>query len=132
MGSGGAALAADEGVAVSVLALLNHTAKVWRPSESVGSMRTVLRGYTLSSTVRVAVNRAVAPLGDPGPGLTPEGGRVLYSIPGWDIRPGDVLQLTEGPDAPGQWEVDEPPTRPRGNHLELRCRAYAGKLPGDG
>lgn len=108
--------------------LLNHTASVWRPVETEGAMRSVQKVYTKISTVRVAVRRPATSMGEAGPGLTPTGERVIYSIPGWDIQPFDVLELTSGPDSPGRWEVDEPPTRPRGHHMEIRCRAYAGDL----
>lgn len=116
--------------------LLDHTAKVWRPTESHGALRTVVQTFALVSTVRVAVNRPTragsgAMLADLGPGLKPTGQRILYATAGWDIQTRDVIELTAGPDSPGRFEVDEPPTRPRGHHLELRCRYWAGVLPGD-
>jgi hypothetical protein len=127
MASGGDSVDEAPGL-MGVKHLLNHTADVYRRTETTGAMRSVTVSYAKVSSVRVAVNRPAALLGDAGPGLTPTGDRVMYSIPGWDIRPLDVIVLTSGPDAPGQWEVDGPPTRPRGHHLEIRCRAFVGSI----
>lgn len=109
--------------------LLNHVAEVWRPTEGVGALRAVERSWVKVSTMRAAVRRPTTLLADQGPGLSPAGERIIYAVPGWDIRPRDVVKITDGPDAPGLWEVDAPPTRPRGHHMEIRCRAFSGVLP---
>lgn len=112
--------------------LLDHTANVWRPADTLGALRANVRGYGIVAyPVAVGVQRPSALLTDVGPGVAPSGSRVIYADTGMNVAARDVIELTAGPDAPGRWEVDEQPTSPRGHHIELRCRAFDGKLPGD-
>lgn len=111
--------------------LLDHTATVWRPSDTLGTLRSNVRGYAVvNEDVSAGVRRPAALLADIGPGVAPLGQRVIYLAAGANVAARDVISLMTGPDAPGRWEVDEQPTSPRGHHVELRCRAFAGKLGG--
>lgn len=117
---------------MSIAHLLDHTATVYRPADTLGALRTNIRGYAaVASGVEMGVRRPAALYAEIGPGVGPLGQRIIYADVGLDVAARDVIDLITGPDAPGRWEVDEQPTSPRGHHIELRCRAFTGKLPGD-
>jgi hypothetical protein len=116
---------------MSVRHLLDHTGTVWRIQRSLGALNAEVRTYVQVGQVPLGVRRRRAPQGNPGPGLTPTGTRVLYFEAGVDVRARDVVQLTAGPDAPERLEVDDL-SSPRGHHIEAEGRLWAGVLPGDG
>jgi hypothetical protein len=116
---------------VSVRHLLDHTGTVWRIQRSLGALNAEVREYVAVGEYLVGVRRRRAPQGNPGPGLTPTGYRVLYFEAGVDVRARDVVQLTAGPDAPERLELDDL-SSPRGHHIEAEGRLWAGRLPGDG
>lgn len=115
----------------SILPLLDHTARLWRPLEGYGPLRERVDTLTETATFACAVNRPSARLGDVGPGLTNVGERFVYTETAVDLRPRDVLELTAGPDAGLRIEIDEEPTNVRGHHLEARARIWSGRLPSD-
>lgn len=109
--------------------LLDHTATVWRATVTHGAVREEIRTLAqVGDTIRCAVRRPRALLGDAGKGLAPIGERVIYCDPEVDVAERDVIRLETGPDT-GTFEVDGPVTRPRGHHVELRCRHYVGAVP---
>lgn len=108
---------------------LDHDAQIWRPTVTLGPRREEVRSYAkLGGEVRAGIRRPTARVGDAGPGLAPIGERVFYFQPEVDVEPRDIIELLSGPDAPGTWEVDSPPTRPRGHHVELTTRHWLGVL----
>lgn len=109
--------------------LFDHTATVYRLAKVVGPLRErddVLQPLTV---IRCAVDRPGARLGNPGPGLTNIGERMVYVETSVDLQERDVLELTDGPDAGQVLEIDEAPTNVRGHHKEAGARIYAGALP---
>lgn len=117
----------------SIARLFDHVASQYRPDDTaLGSMRERLGTLAPVTSFRCAVNRPTARLGDTGPGLTNVGERMVYVEVSVDLRPRDVLELTEGPEAGLRIEVDEQPTNVRGHHKEARCRIFAGDVPDDG
>lgn len=109
--------------------LFDHTARQWRPVEVLGPLRERAEDPGIVATFECAVNRPTARLGDPGPGLTNVGERMLYAETSVDLWPRDLIELTAGPEAGLVIEVDEQPTNVRGHHLEARCRIFSGTLP---
>jgi hypothetical protein len=115
--------------------LFDHIVRVWRQSTTLGELREEQRALVpreLATAPNAAVRRPRSPLSNPGPGLAPVGERIVYMAADADVQSRDVLELVEGPDAPGLLEVDEPPTHPRGHHTEIRCRIFNGVLPTEG
>lgn len=115
-----------------IAGLFDHAARHWRPVESLDAMRETIDTPTVVGTFRCAVNRPTARLGDPGPGLTNVGERMLYVETSIDLRARDLIELTAGPEAGRILEVDEDPTNVRGHHIEARCRIFTGTLETDG
>jgi hypothetical protein len=111
--------------------LLDHTARQWRPAELAGTLGSRSASHVLVGVVACAVKRPQALLLDAGPGLTPTGERVLYLKPTEEVLTLDVFELVSGPDT-GAWEVNGPPTTPRGHHIEARARHFSGQLPDAG
>lgn len=109
--------------------------RVWRPTEVLGSLGDQRWTYTpvgpVSALPNAVVNRPVAPLGDTGPGIGAIGRRRLYMEASEDVLERDVLEFVSGPDAPATYEVDNPPTRPERDHLQLDCRVWLGQLPAE-
>lgn len=108
--------------------LLDHTGTIFRPTVTYGAVREEIRTLVEVGSVRCAVRRPRALLGDTGAGVGPIGERVIYMDPEVDVAERDVIRLDTGPDT-GTFEVDGPPTRPRGHHVELRCRHWVGEIP---
>lgn len=113
---------------MSISHLLDHTATVWRRQRTTDAHGIVTTGYLLVGTHQVGVRRPRDPITDTGPGLAPAGERVIYADADEDIRALDVVSLVAGPDMGTTVEVDGQPTRPRGHHLEARCRIWHGVL----
>lgn len=131
MGIGRGPLA--EAAGVSLARMFDHTAQVWRSTSSQGATygEEVREWAKVGSPVKCGVRRPSAVMADAGPGVAPIGERVIYLFPDTNIQARDVIQLLTGPDAvvdPPTFEVDSPPTRPRGHHVETRCRHFIGKL----
>jgi hypothetical protein len=126
--TGSVPVGAGLGSAPGIRHLLDHTARVWRPDSALGALGAEVRAYEPGAIVLLAQVRPAASTGDPGPGLAQQGTRQMFLEPSADVRAFDVLELLTGPDAPGTWEVDSPPTRPRGHHVELTARLFLGTL----
>ncbi len=114
--------------------MFDHEVAIWRPTVTYGDLKEEIRTFVqilaAPGTPNAIVNRPKAPTLDTGPGLTPVGTRRLYMAPATEVLVRDLIELVEGPDAGMILEVDEPPTRPRGHHVQLDCRLFNGKLPG--
>lgn len=123
----------------SLAHLFDHQVRVWRADVVAGTLAAERRIYAVliePADVNAAVQRPRArlspPLGGLGAGLAVIGERVIYMLASEDVRERDVIQIISGPElaaTPATWEVDAPPTRPRGHHLELICKAFHGALP---
>ena len=110
--------------------LLNHRARIWRASVSLGPLREEIRALLpVGLPIRCTLRRPSARVSDSGAGLIPQGERVLYCNPGENVEPRDILELLEGPEAPALLEIDSPITRPRGHHIEMTARLWLGELP---
>ncbi len=115
---------------MSFSSLLDHTARIWRRTVTMGpNLREEIVEYVPLAIARCAKKRPEARLIDTGPGLAGEGIRKVYMEAAEDAIERDVLEFLTGPDAPETLEIDSPPTRPRGHHLELTCRLFTGRLP---
>jgi hypothetical protein len=118
---------------MSIRHLCDHRVRIYRRAAQLDAE---LRSETLSYQPVAAaparnnakLNRPRARTGDVGPGSAPIGERTVYMDAGADVEERDVLQVLSGPDAPCLLEVDGPPTRPRGHHVELACRLFNGTL----
>lgn len=108
--------------------LFDHTARHWRPVKSLGAIRIETTTFEDVGSFACAINRPSARLGDPGPGLTNVGERIVYAETSVDLRPRDVLEITAGPETGRRIEIDEEPTNVRGHHLEARARIFAGEI----
>jgi hypothetical protein len=109
---------------------LDHQATIYRATITKGRSGEEIRTLVAVATeVPISVRRPSARIGNRGPGLGAIGERVIYTESDVDLAERDVVQLTSGPDAGALVEIDSPPTRPRGHHLEATGRLWAGKLP---
>lgn len=113
----------------SITSLLDHTAKLWRPTKGFGELREREDTLVEIGSFACAVNRPSARLGNTGPGLQNVGERIVYTEPTVDLRARDVLELTAGPETGKTIEIDEDPTNVRGHHLEARARITVVELP---
>ncbi len=111
--------------------LFDHKVLVWRPTAThANRLGAQTRTHTQVGTLQgAAVNRESAPMADQGVGMVPTGRRRLYMRPDANVQERDVVQIVDGPDAGGTWEVDQPPTRPRGHHTQVDAIAWNGQLP---
>lgn len=114
--------------------LFDHVVRIWRPATAPSSRLGVeTRNYAIVGQAGAALNRNVSPEGDVGPGMMPIGRRRLYMRPDANVKARDVVEIIEGPEAAGvdgkTWEVDQPPTRPRGHHTQVDAVAWNGVLP---
>jgi hypothetical protein len=114
---------------MSFSSLLDHTARVWRPTSAKGQLREEVRTHSVVGIFPCTKKRPSARIGDVGPGMAPIGETSIYMEAGADVLERDVIQLLTGPDAPDTFEIDAPPTRPRGHHIELTCQYFLGILP---
>lgn len=116
-------------MAPSVERMFDHTIRVWGARTSRDDLGAEQREYRVLGVYGAKVNRSTAPVADVGAGLAPTGRLRLYTLIDVDILPRDVIELVSGPDAPGNWEVDQPVTRPRAHHAQVDCIAWHGVLP---
>lgn len=108
--------------------LLDHTARLWRPTETLGTLKSKVTTYVADADlVPCAVQRPTAVMTDIGPGLASSGERTIYFRATETLAPLVVVELVTGPDT-GNWEIDGPPTSLRGHHIQTRCRAFNGQL----
>ena len=113
----------------AISGMFDSEIRIWRPAfvrDSVGMEDTT---YTPVGEVGAAINRSRAPETDVGAGHAPTGSIRWYGLPTIDVQPRDVCEVIAGPDAGRLWEVNEPPTRPRGHHTQVDCIEWNGKLP---
>lgn len=109
--------------------VFDHAADVYRPVEGVGTrFREVTKNFaTVSSGVRLAVSAKREARNSSGPGTLVVGEYSGMGAAELDIAEGDVLIVTEGPEAPLQVEVTAA-RRPRGHHLELGMKTWSGSV----
>lgn len=114
----------------SVAGMFDQNVRIWRPTTERSRLGVEERTYFVNvPTTGAAVNRSTAPESDTGPGLTPTGSRRIYVGPDVDVQPRDLVELLDGPDGRQFWEVDQPPTKPRGHHTQLDCLTWNGTEP---
>jgi len=114
---------------LSFKGLLDHTARIWRRSESLGTYReTVASWEVVYASVPCTLKRKFSVLVNPGPGMVDSGERRVYFLPGVALEERDLVELTSGPDSPDWLEV-ESESKPRGHHVEARCVEYRGSTP---
>jgi hypothetical protein len=110
--------------------LFDHQVRIWRPTASIANrIGAEERTYQPVGVAGAVVNRNVSPMSDQGVGMVPTGRRRLYMRPDADVLERDVVQVIDGPDAGESWEVDQPPSRPRGHHTQVDAIAWNGQLP---
>lgn len=109
--------------------LLDHTARVWRRVETIGTLGDTIVTYDLAyDELACAEDGQNSVAGNPGAGQTPIGRRWVYFDVGPTIRFRDVIELVSGPNAPAALEVESSDNR-RGHHLEIQASEFRGKLP---
>ena len=108
----------------------DHTLNVWRFTESRGAtFREVVRSWTKTiSDIRMKVQATRERREDVGPGEIVGGEYNAYGSAHHDIREGDVLELTAGPESPRTLKVDSA-YRPMSHHAELVLVPFTGELP---
>lgn len=118
---------------MSLRGLFDTEVAIWRATTSKGALREEVRTYARvldpPGIPNACVNRPNAPVADVGPGIEPVGTRRIYMLPSTNVQTRDIVEIVAGPDAGAVLEVDEPPTRPRGHHVQLDCRLWNGRLP---
>jgi hypothetical protein len=108
--------------------LLDHTANIRRPVESLGVARETRVVHAFAHVaVACAVNRKRTVLTEAHGGITPAGGRSVYFPAGLTLLEQDVIELLTGPEAPALLEVESRAT-PRGHHIEVSVTQFQGKL----
>lgn len=114
---------------MSFAGLMNHTVRWWRKTVTQGELGEDITTWGVLGEFPATMRRPTTRRGDTGPGMAPIGERVFYFASDQLVRSGDLLEVTDGPDSPGAWEVDDEPTRPRGHHTETHCRMFQGQVP---
>ena len=119
----------ETGPHMSFRSLLDHTARVWRRGEELGTYRETSIFYVVVyPAARCTLKRKAALLAEAGPGIVDVGQRTLYFLPGVTLQKRDLVELVTGADAPDWLEV-ESRSKPRGHHVEARCSEYHGPTP---
>lgn len=116
---------------MSIGHLLDHTARVWRPVESLGSRRETVRTYVVHIEAIAAActrKRGMISQSLPSGGTVVVGNRMLYTDIPADIRERDIVELLSGSYAPARLEI-ESVSRPRDHHLEATATQWHGQLP---
>jgi hypothetical protein len=114
---------------MSFSSLLDHTARVWRRAETLGTYAETTVSYTLVyNAIRCTLRRKRAVLSEAGPGTVDVGERTVYFLPAVTLEEKDLVELVTGPDAP-DWMAVESRAKPRGHHIEARCVEYHGPTP---
>lgn len=126
---GGGVGTLEAGAHMSYRGLLDHTARVWRRTETAGTYAETVISYDIVyAAARCTLRRKRAVLSDAGPGVVGVGERTLYFPKGVTLVKRDLVELVTGPDAPAWLEV-ESAAKPRGHHVEARCTEYHGERP---
>lgn len=114
---------------MSFASLLDHTARVWRHGESLGTYAETTVSYTLVyNSLPCTLRRKRAMLSEAGPGTVDAGERTVYFKPAVRLQEKDLVELVTGPDSP-DWLQVESSARPRGHHIEARCTEFHGVTP---
>ena len=114
---------------MSFSGLLDHTARIWRRSETLGTYLETVPGYDIVyPAVRCTLKRKSATLSEAGPGTVDVGTRTVYFRRGVILQEKDLVEFVTGPDAPDWMEV-ESRSRPRGHHVKARCSEFHGTPP---
>ncbi len=105
---------------MSIERLFDHHAEVWRITETVGDGAQLDRS-PVAVEVPDGFNCAIVPpqlsLPIVGPAETSSGRVEFYLHKSIDLKDGDVLELTDGPDSPSEWRIVSV-AHPRGHHVE--------------
>lgn len=114
-----------------ITGLFDHVATIHRFTDAkVGSFREKRRSWSPvagMSDRKVAVNLSGGGLEERGPGELPAVDGMAYGPAGLDVRTGDVLEVTSGPNAPLTMEVKRA-YKPRGHHTEMELMVWEGSL----
>jgi hypothetical protein len=113
----------------SVARWFDSQIRIWRPTPSKDEVGAEKFVYANVSTVGAAINRSNTSVTRQDGGMTPVGRLRWYGLPTLDVQPRDVCEVISGPDAGKSWEVDGPPTHPRGHHTQVDCVEWHGVLP---
>lgn len=118
--------------------MMNHRARVWRPTQGRGSRAEIVRTFEVV-TEPTSLNCRPAPLKwvqremGPGEGLAATEIRRWYMTRDADVAKQDVVELYDGPDAPQNVRVLDAsfPSKPgaAGHHYMLVVEPYLGPLP---
>jgi len=109
--------------------LLDTTIQIWRPSITDDSVGIEERDYAPVFTVDAVFNRATQQEANIGAGLAPVGSMRWYGRPDIDVRPRDICEIVDGPEAGKTFEINAPPVRPKGHHTQVDCIEWNGVLP---
>lgn len=111
--------------------LLDCTANVYRPGETLGVARETIRTYAvIYSDIACTMLRKDALLTTVEDGLIETGQRTVYFDRGITLLERDVIRVRTGPHAPVKLEV-ESVAYPRGHHWEAKVTEFHGILPDD-
>jgi hypothetical protein len=113
----------------SIAGMFDSKIRIWRPAEGKDDLGVEERDYAPVAVVDCFVNRPRQPEADIGAGLAPVGSTRWYGLPSIDVRPRDVCEVVEGPEAGKRFEVNEPPVRPKNHHTQVDCIEFNGTLP---
>lgn len=118
--------------------LMNHRARVWRPTQTRGDYAEIVNTWELV-TDPTRLNCRPAPINwrlkDEGPGeqSTPTDNRRWYMTKDTDVQKFDVIEVYAGPDAPQNVRVLDAtfPSKPAqgGHHYRLNVEPWEGVLP---
>lgn len=108
---------------------LRNQVTVHRPTESPDDFGDVIRGWEDADGPHwMSIMRDGGDLRDTGPGEQPAPVAKAKCYSQVDVRPRDVVRVTEGPEAGTVWKVVESFDEGRGERV-MRMEAYAGPPP---
>lgn len=113
----------------AIARLFDTKIRIWRPTSSTDSLAIEQRSYAPVGEVGAVTNRSTTITAEVQGGMERNGSLRWYGRPNINIRPRDVCDIIEGPDAGSQWEVDALPTHLRGHHTQVDCVEWHGHLP---
>lgn len=115
-----------------ITSLLDHTARIWRRTETKDDFGGMVPSYSVSSEgVPCANDGQSSVLAPGGPGIVVSGDRWLFFDSGVDVQERDLVELVTGPTAPDWLEV-ESHDHFRGHHTEVRVSEFQGTPPEEG
>ena len=103
--------------------------RIWRPTSETDALAIEHRTYEPVGEVGAVINRSTTITAEVQGGMNRNGSLRWYGRPNINIRPRDVCDIIEGPDAGNAWEVDAVPVHPRGHHTQVDCVEWHGTLP---